>query len=173
MSLKQTVRTKKGDLQSSINEFKKGCQPRSNLFKDESGDLADSYSILNRWKNYFYRLLNVHGVTDVRQTEIHTAQPLVPEPSSFEVEIAIEKYKLPGTDQILAELIQAGSLHFQIHKLINCIQNKKELPDQWKESIILPIYKKGDKTGCHNYGGISFLSTIFKIVSQNLLLRLL
>jgi len=36
---------------------------------------------------------HVHGVNDVRQTEIHTAEPLVPEPSAFEVELAIEKLK--------------------------------------------------------------------------------
>jgi hypothetical protein len=43
--------------------------------------------------------------------EIHAAEPLVPDPSSFEVKIAIEtlkKYKTPGHDQIPAELIQAG-----------------------------------------------------------------
>jgi hypothetical protein len=93
-----------------------------------------SHSILNRWKNYFCQLLNVHGVKDVRQTEIHTAEPLVPEPSSSEVEITIEKfkrYKSPGIYQILAELIQAGgggggeALHSEIHKLINCIWNKE------------------------------------------------
>jgi hypothetical protein len=33
-----------------------------------------------------------------------------------------------------------------IHKLINSIWNKEELPDQCKESIIVPIHKKGDKT---------------------------
>jgi hypothetical protein len=45
--------------------------------KDENGDLlADSYNILNRWKNYF-QLLNVYRVSDVRQIEIHTAEPLV------------------------------------------------------------------------------------------------
>jgi hypothetical protein len=63
--------------------------------------LADSNSILNRWKNYFCKLLNAHGVNDVRQTEIHTAEPLMTEPSSSEVEIAIEKlkrYKSPGID---------------------------------------------------------------------------
>jgi hypothetical protein len=52
--------------------------------------------------------LNVHRVSDVRQIEIHTAELLVPDPSPFEVEIAIgklKKYKLPGSDQILAELI--------------------------------------------------------------------
>ena len=39
------------------------------------------------------QLLNIHGFKDVRQTEIHTAEPLVPEPRSFEVELAIEKLK--------------------------------------------------------------------------------
>jgi hypothetical protein len=40
--------------------------------------LADSHNILNRWKNYFSQLLSVHRVSDVRQIEIHTAEPLVP-----------------------------------------------------------------------------------------------
>jgi hypothetical protein len=78
------------------------------MVKAENGDLlAGSHSILNRRKNYFCQLLNVHGVNDVWQTEIHTAEPLVPEPSSSEVEIAIEKlkrYKSPGIDQIPAEV---------------------------------------------------------------------
>jgi hypothetical protein len=37
----------------------------------------------------------------------------------------------------------------------NSIWNKKELPDQWQEYIIVPIYKKGDKIDCRNYCGIS------------------
>jgi hypothetical protein len=46
--------------------------------KDENGDLfADFNNILNSWKNYFSQLLNVHRISDVRQTEIHTAQVLV------------------------------------------------------------------------------------------------
>jgi hypothetical protein len=55
--------------------------------------VTDSHSILARWRNHFSQPLNVHGVTDVRQTEIHTEEPLVPEPSAFEVELAIEKLK--------------------------------------------------------------------------------
>jgi hypothetical protein len=53
----------------------------------------------------------VHGGKNFRQTKILTAEELVPQPSSSEFEIAIEKlkrYKSPGTDQIPAELIQAG-----------------------------------------------------------------
>jgi hypothetical protein len=99
-------------LYRGINDFKRGCQPRTNVVKDEKGDLvADSHSILARWRNHFSQLLNMHGVSDVRQTEVHVAKPLVPEPSAFEFEMAIEKlkrHKSPGIDQIPAELIKAG-----------------------------------------------------------------
>jgi hypothetical protein len=80
------------DLYRVINEFKRGYQPRSNLVKDENSDLlADSNTIVNRWKSYFSQLLNVHNVSDVRQIEIHTAEPLVPGPSHLKVEISIAK----------------------------------------------------------------------------------
>jgi hypothetical protein len=82
------------DLYRVINEFKKGYQLRTNLVKDKTGDLlADPHKILNRWKNYCCQLLNVHRVGGVRQTEMHTAVPLVPEPSTSEAEVAIGKLK--------------------------------------------------------------------------------
>jgi hypothetical protein len=95
----------------------------------------------------------VHRISEVRQIKIHTAEPLVPDPSPFEVEIAIVKlkrYKSPGSDGI-----QAGGeiLRSKIHRLINYISNEEELPDQWKESIIVPVNKNGDKTDCSNYLG--------------------
>jgi hypothetical protein len=75
--------------------------------------------------------LNVHDISDVRQ--IHTAEPLVPGPGHFEVEISIatqKKHKSPGSDQIPTELYQAGGeiLVSVIQKLINSI------------SIIEPIH---------------------------------
>jgi hypothetical protein len=88
------------DLCWSINEFKKSCQPRTNLVKDEKGDLlVDPHKIVNRWMNYFYHLLNVQWVGDITQTEIQTAEPFVSEPNISEVEVAIGKlkrYKSPG-----------------------------------------------------------------------------
>jgi hypothetical protein len=44
---------------------------------------------LNRWKNYFCQLLNLQGAGGVRQTEIYTAEPFVPQPSASEDEVAI------------------------------------------------------------------------------------
>jgi hypothetical protein len=108
----------------------------------------------------------VHNVSEVM------AEPLVPGPS-LEVEIAVaklKKYKSPGSDQIPAELIQGGGkiLLYAIHKLINSVWNKEELSDQWKESIIVPIHKKGCKTviiieGYHCY---QLHTTFYRISSS-------
>jgi hypothetical protein len=88
----------------------------------------------------------------------------MPEPSTFELEMVIEKlksHKSRGIDQIPAELIKAGfkKIRSEIHKLINSIWNEEGLPEEWKESIIVPIYKQGYKTYGTIYRGISLLST--------------
>ena len=93
--------------------------------------VTDSHSILARWRNSFSQLLNVHGVTDLRQTGIMF------EASACEVQMAIGKLKKKssGIDYILAEFIKAGgrTTCSDIHKLINSIWNKEELPEQWQE----------------------------------------
>ena len=68
----------------------------------------------------YIQLQNVHGVNGVTQTEIQTAEPVVPEPSAFGAEMATEKlkrHKSPGTDQIPGEVIIAGSrkIRSEIH----------------------------------------------------------
>ena len=97
----------------------------------------------------------------------------MPEPSAFEVELAIEKlksHKSLGTVQIPAELIKAGGriVRSEIHNLIISFWNK-----EWMGSIILPVYKKGDKTDCSNHRGLSLLPTTYKIVFKILLSRLI
>jgi len=115
------------------------------------------------------QLWNIHGINDVRQTEIQIAEPWVPEPNAFETDIAIEKlkrYKPPHTDQIPAECSE-------IHDLINSVWNKEQLPQQWKENIIVYIFKTGGRTDCNNYRGISLLPTAYKILSNILVSRLI
>jgi hypothetical protein len=97
----------------------------------------------------------VHNVRDVRQMEVHIAEPLVLDPSRLEVEIVIAKlkrYKSLGSNQIPAELIQAGgetllrsinsSILFGIKK--NCLIGGKSL-------LFFKFTKRGDKTDCNNY----------------------
>jgi hypothetical protein len=102
----------------------------------------------------------LHGVNDIRQREIHTAELLVPEPNAreFEMDIGmIKKTQTPGFEHILAELFKAWgrTICSDIDKHSNSIWNKKELPKEWKEPIIISVYKNSDKTDCSNYCGIS------------------
>ena len=62
------------------------------MIKNENEELlSDSNSILNRWKDYFSQLLNVHKTNDMGEIQIQTAMPHIPEPALLESEIAIEK----------------------------------------------------------------------------------
>jgi hypothetical protein len=94
-------------------------------------------------------------VSGVRQIEIHAAKPLVSEPSPVWVEIGIVKlknYKSSGSDQILAELFQAGGETWSdIRKFIKSFWSKEELPERWMKSVVLAVYKKGDNTDRSNY----------------------
>jgi len=92
------------DLYRGFNDSTKGYQSRTNVVKDVKGDMVtDSHSSLARWKNNFPQLLNVRGINDVRQREFTAVT--VPEPSAFEVEMAIKQlkaHKSPGINQIPA-----------------------------------------------------------------------
>ena len=107
----------------------KGYQLRRNIEKDVNFDqFTDSYSMFSRRGNLFSQLLNILGVNDVRHTEIHTAEPLVPKQSAFEFVFAIEKIKIhksPNINEITAEFIRAGGrvTSSEIHILIISIWN--------------------------------------------------
>jgi hypothetical protein len=53
----------------------------------------------------------------------------------------LKRHKSPDIDQIPEEVIKAGggTTLSEIRELINSFWNEEELPEQWKESIILPI----------------------------------
>jgi len=65
----------------------------------------------------------------------------------------LKRHKSPGIDQIPAKMIKAGGrkIRSKIHKPINYIWNKEELPEWWEESIMLPIYGKGNRTDCSKF----------------------
>ena len=152
------------------------------MVRDENGDLiADKSALLTRWKTYFKNLLNVHGHQRNENGDENTNDGIdereLEEPSLDEVWKAVKKLKnnkAPGVDQIPSELIKYGgpALITEIHKLVCAIWNQQVIPEEWQEAIIVPIFKKGDKTDCNNYRGILLLSTCYKVLSNVLVARI-
>ena len=79
----------------------------------------------------------------------------MPEPRAFKFEVVTEKLK--GIHhQVLIKFEQNSfkqevgqCILRSIHLLIHSILNKEELPQQWKQSITVPVHKKSDRTDCN------------------------
>jgi hypothetical protein len=114
--------------------------------------------------------LNVHGINGAGQKEMCTAEPLLPVFRCFEVEFANEKlkrYKSPGADQILAELIQTGGIKHYVLKstdLLILFGIRKNCHSSGR-NLLLYLFID-DETGCSNCRGILLLPTTYKISSS-------
>jgi hypothetical protein len=72
-SVRREARRHFSSKMKDINDFTMGYKLRNNIVKDEKGDLfAESHSILAKWRNHFFQLLNIDRVNDVRQTNTHS-----------------------------------------------------------------------------------------------------
>ena len=82
--------------------------------------------------------------------------------------------KEPGGDGIPAEVWkhEGDNLSNRLHQLITKAWEEGSVPQAWKDAIIVTIYKKGDRTDCGNYRGISLLSIAGKIFARILFNRL-
>jgi hypothetical protein len=140
------------DLYMCVNEFKQDYQPKTNLVNDENGSLsAGCHNLLNSCKNYFCQLLNiVHKVNGVRQLNHQYLNLFL-----LRLKLLLQCWKGKSRQVLIkfpVELIQArGQTCSETRKLFNSIWSKEELPKNLKDSVILPIYNKGDEAGCSNY----------------------
>jgi sorting nexin-29 len=105
------------------------------------------------------------------------AEPMLNEVTQEETDktiVSLKNWKAPGSDSIPSELIKYGGkqLHYAIFKISQKIWRDERVPSSRNEAIIIPLHKKGDKTICENYRGISLLNSAYKIFSKILLNRL-
>lgn len=90
----------------------------------------------------------------------------IPTPEDFDKVIQkLRNNKTPGKDKIQSELIKAGGqqLTDRLYNLICEVWVKKTMPNEWREAVINPIYKKGDRLVCNNYRPISILNVTYNI----------
>ena len=149
--------------------------------KDETELITENDRIIERWKEHFKDLLNIEGTIEEEILNNLQREPAVPELdeeiSMEELEKAIRSMsdgKSPGIDGIPSEVYKHAGDHIKakLLELFNLCLNNGEVPQEFKDALIVTIYKKGDKTNCGNYRGISLLCTAGKIFSKLLLNRL-
>ena len=170
-----------------LNSLKEvhGPQPKMSdtlLAADGSSQITEPKGIIGRWKDYFVELLNVEATVDdsvlneLPPYPVHSHMDV--SPSIEEVKLAIEKSKCnksPGIDGIPAEIYKFGGpkLTERLHRLIGDCWQQRTLPQDFKDVLIIPIYKnKGDHKDCGNYRGISLLSIAGKIMGKVIQSRL-
>jgi len=129
------------------------------------------------WKNYFYQLLNLHGINKVRQTETHTLDPLLPKPSCFELQITIERlksYKTPGIDHVQAALFKQEGIYYVLRctNVLILFWTRKNCHSSGRNPLLYLFVKGGDKIDCNNYTGKSQLLTTYKILTNFLVSNL-
>lgn len=170
------------DFYRSIRFFRKGYQPKTFGIKDEAGTVVgERTEVLNVWKKYFCKLLNGNEVEadgDSRTEAVALPDGVnVPEPTLEEVLQAIKSFKngkAPGESTITMDMLKHGgkSLQEYLYGIILKIWKTEKIPNDWKEAVVIPLHKKGDKMECKNYRGISLLETSYKVLSKILLNRL-
>jgi hypothetical protein len=160
----------------TVNQFRKGFQPRLNACKDNSGKLIEGDDkILEQWARYFKIQFERENSEEENDEEVFlTAEPLVKEPTQEEMEKAtgnLRTNKASGENNIIAELIKNSSweLKKRLHALICKIWRDEKMLDDWKVGLIVPLFKKGNKMKCENYRGITLLNVAYKILSSIIL----
>jgi hypothetical protein len=120
-------------------------------------------------------LLNIEDTKELIKTgnkEISEVE--VEEITIDDVEKAIRNLKInkvAGTDGIHSELIKYGGYKLlnRIDELVRQIWEEERIPAEWKETLIVPIQKRGDREKCENYRGIALGNAAYKILSNIIL----
>ena len=141
---------------------------------------------LKEWEEHFREVLNPahlidEGNNQVNIEQIRNREIIVEElDRDFEKEEVIKAThnlkakKAAGDDGVIPELLKNlidDAINY-ILNLLNSVYNEGIYPDEWSSAIIVPIFKKGDKSNPSNYRGISLLNILSKIYTAILNERL-
>ena len=153
---------------------------------DEKGRLLrDKGRIHERWVPFFRSLLN--SKSDMLDPDIPKRLPQQPVASALGIESTKEEIvtemkamanaKALGPNGLSAELLKFGlqqdrTILLELHRLTTLIWHEGKVPQQWKDAVITILHKKGDKTECGNYRGISLVSHVGKVLLQVVATRL-
>ena len=153
----------------------------SEMLLDNSGTAISILSErVHRWAEYFNALLNQpvrnsYAVTDgTSNNESYDCNVEVPTTVEIvEVIHTLNNGKAAGEDGIPAEFFKCcpDIMATWLHRIITVIWMSEKIPGDWSDSLLIPVFKKGDKKLCSNYRGISLIDIAAKIFAILLLRR--
>jgi len=156
----------------TINQFKKGYQHKFNMIRNKKRELGmNTKERAEIWKVYFDKLLNTEEPKELIKIGSREINEVEVEGLTIEdVKRAMRNLKnnrAPGTDGICLELIKYGGnkLLNRIYALVRLLWEEDRIPEEWKETIRVPIYKKGDRDKHENYRGITLGNAAYKILA--------
>ena len=164
------------DLFKKIRDIKGTFQAKMGLIKDQNGiDLTEAEDIKKRWQEYTEELYK----KDLYDPDNHDSVITDLEPDILEREIKwtleiIPTNKASGCDGIPVELFQIlkdGAVKV-LHSIWQQICKTQQWPQDWKESIFIPVPKKGNDKGCSNYRTIALISHARKVMLKILQAKL-
>ena len=172
--LYKRLNTKEGEkdlyrLARQKNRAEKDVQ-QVRAIKDADGEvLTNEESVLRRWKEYFEKLMNEENVRESRLDSVEKVNRKVRKISKDEVRSAMKRMKsgkAVGPDDIPVEAWRSlGEMAIEfLARLFNSILEGEKMPEEWRKSVLVPIFKnKGDVQCCSNYRGIKLISHSMKI----------
>ena len=170
----------RGDL-AKLFKFVRGKSVAiSETIKDDQGNVVRPENRKEAWRSYFDGLLNrAPPVSPVDDPDFTGFIPELKEDDVTQEEVekairAMKSGKAPGENGITANMLKAlGLIAVEpLTKLLQLAYRRKEIPEEWCSATIIPLFKKGDRTRCGNYRGISLLDVCLKVYEKVLLNRI-
>ena len=153
-------------------------QAATSLRASDGQLLSAPSAVSNRWAEYFGALLNHSPTNTLIVTDRIIEYPVECDPPTLnEIKLVIDRLRsstCPGEDGIPTEIYKTcqGVLLHPLHELYSLVWLNESCPTDWGSSILIPVFKKGDKTVCSNYRGISMIDAAAKIFAKILVNRL-
>jgi len=161
---------------AKIRARRKGDNEVGRVCDDSGQVLCEEEEVRKRWKEYFAALLQGEGVQQNEHKRNASVGEVPAEATDEKISVEevrssicrLKNGKAPGVCGITGGMLKAGgeAVVQWLHKIVDLAWSSGNVPMDWQKAVIVPIHKKGSKTQCKNYRGISLLSIPGKVYAS-------
>ena len=173
-----------GNMKGVYDSTKKLCnsqQRKMDVIKDKGGKLITTEgAIVKRWKEHFTKVLShlePETLADVDTEGVRVLDLTTGYITKEEIKATLKTLKnnkATGTDNIAAEVLKADvdTTATEMEKLFRAVWDTEEVPEEWKEGLIVKLPKKGDLTVCGNWRDLTRMSVPAKCLGKSMIMRI-